>query len=129
MGLRNISLISLTAFPCSLAVSLKDLAKSFPNWIVLGREGSLLRISENESPNLAAQVLNSIDQYRMLVPEGFFREGDDLSAIMKTIETIDERRNANHRPSQLTTAERASPPRLEEDLAGCPLRPVNWCRV
>ena len=46
MGLRNISLISLTAFPCSLAVSLKDLAKSFPNWIVLGREGSLLRISE-----------------------------------------------------------------------------------
>ena len=101
MGLRNISLISLTAFPCSLAVSLKDLAKSFPNWIVLGREGSLLRISENESPNLAAQVLNSIDQYRMLVPEGFFREGDDLSAIMKTIESIDERRNANHRPSQL----------------------------
>ena len=46
-------------------------------------------------------VLNSIDQYRMLVPEGFFREGDDLSAIMKTIESIDERRNANHRPSQL----------------------------
>ena len=58
MGLRNISLISLTAFPCSLAVSLKDLAKSFPNWIVLGREGTFLRISEDESPNLAAQVLN-----------------------------------------------------------------------
>ena len=101
MGLRSISLVSLTAFPCSLAVSLKDLAKHFPNWIALGREGEFLRISEDQSPSLAAQVLNSINQYRTLVPEGFFRAGDDLSAIMKTIESIDERRNASHRPSQL----------------------------
>ena len=101
MGLRNISLISLTAFPCSLAASLKDLAKYFPNWIALGGDGALLRISEDESPDLAAQALSSIAQYRTRAPEGFFREGDDLSAIMKTIETIDERRNANHCPSQL----------------------------
>ena len=101
MGLTNISLVSLTAFPCSFAASLRDLAKSFPNWITLGREGRLQRISENESPSLAAQVLNSIDQYRTLAPEGFFREDDDLSAIMKTIESIDERRNSSHRPSQL----------------------------
>ena len=101
MGLRNISLISLTAFPCSLAVCLKDLAKYFPNWIALGREGGFLRISEDKSPDLANQVINLIDQYRTLVPEGFFREGDDLSAIMKKIETIDEKRNTNHQPSQL----------------------------
>ena len=69
MGLTNISLVSLTAFPCSFAASLRDLAKSFPNWITLGREGRLQRISENESPSLAAQVLNSIDQYRTLAPE------------------------------------------------------------
>ena len=68
MGLTNISLVSLTAFPCSFAASLRDLAKSFPNWITLGREGRLQRISENESPSLAAQVLNSIDQYRTLAP-------------------------------------------------------------
>ena len=60
-----------------------------------------MRIVEGESPDLAAQVLNSIAQYRTYAPEGFLREGDDLSAIMKTIETIDERRNANHCPSQL----------------------------
>ena len=101
MGLRNISLISLTAFPCSLAASLKDLAKYFPNWIALGGDGAFLRIVEDESPDLAAQVLNSIAQYRAHAPEGFFREGDDLSAIMKTIEAIDERRNAVHRPSQM----------------------------
>ena len=44
MGLRNISLISLTAFPCSLAASLKDLAKYFPNWIALGGDGDILLI-------------------------------------------------------------------------------------
>ena len=60
-----------------------------------------MQIVEDESPDLAAQVLNSIAQYRAHAPEGFFREGDDLSAIMKTIEAIDERRNADHRPSQM----------------------------
>ena len=67
----------------------------------VGRDGAFLRISEDESPDLAAQVLNSIAQYLTLMPEGLFREDDDLSAIMKTVESIDERRNANHRPSQL----------------------------
>ena len=101
VGLRNVSLIFLTAFPRSLAASLKDLAKSFPNWITLGRDGAFLRIPEDKSPELAAQVLNSIAQYRTLMPEGLFTEDDDLSAIMKTIESVDERRNANRRPSQL----------------------------
>ena len=56
MGLTNISLVSLTAFPCSFAASLRDLAKSFPNWITLGREGRLQRISENEYPSLKCRT-------------------------------------------------------------------------
>ena len=36
----------------------------------------------------------------MLAPQGLFKEGDDFSAIMKTIDSVDARRLANQRGSQ-----------------------------
>ena len=37
MELRSVKLVFLTAFACSLAASLKHLAKAFPDWINLDR--------------------------------------------------------------------------------------------
>ena len=52
------------------------------------------------SPDLSVQVVNSVGKYRMLIAEGLFRKDDDFSAIMKSIESIDARGNANQCDSQ-----------------------------
>ena len=52
------------------------------------------------SNNVAAQVVNFANQYRALAPQGLFKEGDDFSAIIKTIDSVDARRLANQRRSQ-----------------------------
>ena len=79
MALNNVVFISLTAFVCSLAASMRELA----------------------TPDIAAQVVNFANQYHVLAPQGFFKEGDDFSAIMKTIDSVDARRFVNQRRSQL----------------------------
>ena len=35
MALNNVVFVSLTAFACSIAASMKELAKAFPDWIKL----------------------------------------------------------------------------------------------
>ena len=72
MALRNVALIALTSFTCSLAASLTDLANVFPDWIELRRGGAIVRVLEEKSPGFAAQVVDAATQYRRLTPEGDF---------------------------------------------------------
>ena len=52
-----LALASLSAFACSLAASLKDLAEVIPDWIEVGDDGLLVRILEDKSPSLSTQVV------------------------------------------------------------------------
>ena len=56
--------VALTAFACSLAASLKRMATIFPEWISLGRQDDLLQISHEASPEMSAQVLHYVGEYR-----------------------------------------------------------------
>ena len=79
---------------------MRELAKVFPDWIEIDNDGALVSVSHNKSPDVAAQTVNFVNQYRALAPQGLFREGDDFSAIMKSIESVDTRRFVNQRGSQ-----------------------------
>ena len=100
MALNNVAFISLTAFACSLVASMRELAKVFPDWIEIDDHGALVSVSQRKAPDVAAQVVNFANQYRALAPQGLFKEGDDFSAIIKTIDSVDARRLANQRRSQ-----------------------------
>ena len=71
----------------------------FPDWIEIDNGGALVSISQHKVPDVA-QVVNFANLYRVLAPQGLFKEGDDFSAIMKTIDSVDARRLANQRGSQ-----------------------------
>ena len=58
-------------------------------------------VLHDKSPDVAAQVVDFFNQHRALAPQGAFREGDDFSAIMKTIESVDTGRVVNRRGSRL----------------------------
>ena len=85
LAIRNMGVVALNAFACSLAASLKHMATIFPEWITLGQQGSLLQISHDASPELSAQVLQYAQQYQRRVPQGVFKESDCFPAILKTI--------------------------------------------
>ena len=68
--------------------------------------GALVSISQHKAPDVAAQVVNFANQYRALAPQGLFKEGDDFSAIIKTIDSVDARRLANQRRSQSQNEDR-----------------------
>ena len=57
----------------------------FFEWITLGQQGDVLQISHDASPEVSAQVLQHIEQYRRRVPQGIFKESDGFPAILKTI--------------------------------------------
>ena len=71
--------VALTAFACSLAVSLRHMAVIFPERITLGPQGDLLQFSQQTSSEISAQALSSVGEYRRLVPQGRFKEDDDFS--------------------------------------------------
>ena len=50
LAIRNMGVVALTAFACSLVASLKHMATVFPEWITLGQQGELLQISHDASP-------------------------------------------------------------------------------
>ena len=77
----------LTAFACSfsLAASLKRMAIIFPECITLGQQGDASQTSHDASPEVSAQALQRIEQYRRRVPQGMFKESDGFPAILKTI--------------------------------------------
>ena len=55
----------------------------------------MVSVLYDKSSDVTAQVVNFVIQYRALAPQGVFREGDDFSAIVKTIESVDTRRIVN----------------------------------
>ena len=67
--IRNMGVIALTAFACSLASSLKRMA-TIPEWTSLGRKDDLLQISHEASPEMSAQVLHYVGEYRRREPQG-----------------------------------------------------------
>jgi hypothetical protein len=46
------------------------------------------------SPDVTDQIVDFANEYRLLAPQGPFKEGDDLLDVMKSIESIDARRGA-----------------------------------
>ena len=52
MALNNAVYVSLTAFACSIAASMKELAKVFPDWIRIGSDGKLVNVVCHKSPDV-----------------------------------------------------------------------------
>ena len=69
MALSNVAFISLIAFACSLAASMRELAKVFPDWIEIDNGRTLVSVSHNKAPDVAAQVVNFANQYLVLPPQ------------------------------------------------------------
>lgn len=83
----------------------------------MGRQDDLLQISHEASPELSAQVLHYVGEYRRRVPQGPFKENDDfsasrLSAILK-LKNIDDLERGNFasspREAQLQSSGQNSP--------------------
>ena len=68
MAIRNMGVVALTAFACSLTASLKHMANVFPEWITLGQRGNQMQFSCDASPEVSAQVLHYVELYRRRVP-------------------------------------------------------------
>lgn len=64
LWIRNMGMVAFTAFACSLVVSLKHMAIILPDWITLGQQDDLLQISHEASPEMSAQVLHHVGEYR-----------------------------------------------------------------
>ena len=84
------------------------MAAIFPEWITLGQQNALLRISHDASPEVTTQVLHYVGEYRRRVPQGIFKENDDFSAILKTIVDLDSDNLANSREAQLQNSSQDS---------------------
>ena len=114
MAIRNMGIVALTAYACSLVASLKRIAAIFPNWSTLGPQGDLLQASYEASPEMSAQVIQCVKEYRRRVPQGTFKENDDFSAILKNIAYLEsgnfpssteaQLQSSHHDPSQHSNA-------------------------
>jgi hypothetical protein len=101
MAIRNMAVVALTAFACSLTASLKHMANVFPEWITLGQRSDQMQISHHASPEMSDQVLHYVELYRRQVPQGAFKENDSFPAIIKTIVDIESGDTAATRETQL----------------------------
>merc|ERR1711871_1368616 len=81
MAIRNMAVVALTAFVCSLTASLKHMANIFPE--------------------MSAQILHYVELYRRRVPQGVFKENDSFPAIIKTIVDIESGDSVAPRETQL----------------------------
>ena len=112
MAIRNMGVVALTAFACSMAASLKRMANIFPEWISLGRQGDLLQVSHDAFLEMSAQVTHYVGEYRRRVPQGIFKENDDFSAILKNIDYLERGDLARSRETQLQSSSQDSPQEL-----------------
>ena len=87
------------------AASLKRIAAIFPNWITLGPQGDLLQASYEASPEMSAQVIQCVKEYRRRVPHGTFKENDDFSAILKSVAFLESGSLASSREAQLQSSD------------------------
>ena len=74
----------LTAFACSLVVSLKCLSKAFPYWIKLDRDDTLTY----RFPDASHQVETCVKECHKAFPEGAFRDYDDFSAVLNATAAV-----------------------------------------
>ena len=109
MAIRNMGIVVLTAYACSLVASLKRMANIFPEWITLGRQDDLSQASYEASPEMSAQVFHSVREYRRRVPQGIFKENDDFSAILKSIDYLESGNRATSREAQLQSSDQDFP--------------------
>ena len=58
--IRNMGTVALTAYACSLGVSLKHMAVIFAEWITLGPQGTSLQFLQQTPSEISAQVLSSV---------------------------------------------------------------------
>ena len=76
MALRNVRPVFFGYFACSLAASLKDLVKVFPD--------KFLYVVASRSPCTSYEV-ECVKEYRKAFPKGAFGDNNNISAILKTI--------------------------------------------
>ena len=88
------------------------MANIFPEWISLGRQGDLLQASHEAFSEMSAQVIHYLGEYRRRVPQGMFKENDDLSAILKDIDYLERGDLARSRETQLRSSSQDSPQEL-----------------
>ena len=80
----------------------------FPKWITVGQHHDLLQISHETSPDICAQVIHYVGEYRRRVPQGPFKENDDVSAIIKTIVDLEKSNIPSSRETQLQSSSQDS---------------------
>ena len=104
MAIRNMEVVALSAFACSLATSFKHMALIFPEWILSGERGALLQPSGEVSSQISDQIVGFVGEHRRRVPHGVFKESDDFSAIIKAIVDLENGMNADAREAQLQSS-------------------------
>ena len=66
-------------------------------------------MSYEASPEMSAQVFHSVREYRRRVPQGIFKENDDFSAILKSIDYLESGNRATSREAQLQSSDQDFP--------------------
>ena len=84
MALRDVGAVSLAAFDCSIAASLKNMATIFTDWVTVGQDGALIQTSQDKSLNMSSQVIRFVRDYRRRVPKGLFKE-NEVFLVLKTL--------------------------------------------
>ena len=75
----------------------------------MGPQGDLSQVSHEASPEMSAQVIHCVREYRRRVPQGIFKENDDFSAILKSIDYLESGNRATSREAQLQSSDQDFP--------------------
>ena len=85
MSLRSDQWVHATAFLCSMAASLPDLAKVFPLWIQYADRGRLIHVDEQASPPTSTLIFNSIRSFQQVSLDSTFDEATSLTSIFQKV--------------------------------------------
>ena len=65
--------------------------------------------SHEAPPEMSAQVIHCVRECRRRVPQGLFKENDDFSTILKSIDYLENGNLASSREAQLQSSSQDSP--------------------
>ena len=85
MSLRSVQWVHTTAFLCSMAAALPDLAKVFPLWIQYDDSGRLIQVDEHASQPTSIQIVNYIRLYQQISLDSTFDEATSLTSIFQKV--------------------------------------------
>ena len=85
MSLRSVQWVHTTAFLCSMAAALPDLAKVFPLWIQYDDRGRLIQVNEHASQPTSIQIFNSIRLFKQISLDSTFDEATSLTSIFQKV--------------------------------------------